>query len=141
LLVPINGRPASDVTASNGAITSGTVAAFKVMSSGTGVSLQPGWTSRDLASPVTPVTVNGVVFALSSGAPANAGTGDLSKSGAPAVLYALDGKTGKELWTSGKTMTSFETEHSFWSANGQIYVGTYDGTIYAFGFAMERNWH
>jgi hypothetical protein len=25
-----------------------------------------------------------------------------------------------------------------WSGTGQVYVGTTDGTVYAFGFAMER---
>jgi len=56
------------------------------------------------------------------------------------VLYALNGVDGKELWTSGTTITSFFPGKSFWSANGQVYVGAFDGTLYAFGFAMERKY-
>jgi len=121
--------------------TANGITALKVVDSGGKPSLQPGWVSRDLVSPVTPLIVNGVVFALSSGRAASA-TGatpaDLAKRSSPAVLYALNGMDGKELWTSGKTITSFFPGKSFWSANGQVYVGAFDGTLYAFGFAMER---
>jgi outer membrane protein assembly factor BamB len=55
-----------------------------------------------------------------------------------AVLYALDGTTGKELWNSGATMTSPLSGRSFWSGNSQLQVGTFDGTIYALGFTVER---
>src|SRR6202021_648601 len=51
-----------------------------------GTSLQPGWTAN-IASPSAPIVVNGVVFTLNSGS-----------ATAPAVLYALDGATGKEIW-------------------------------------------
>jgi outer membrane protein assembly factor BamB len=54
------------------------------------------------------------------------------------VLHAWDGMTGRELWNSGKTIPSSVTSPSFWSGTGQVYVGTSDGTVYAFGFAMER---
>ena len=91
------------------------------------LSLQPGWVSRDLTSPITPIIVNGVVFAMSRGKPAT-----------PAVLYAMSGVDGTELWTSGTTITSHMTGRSFWSATGQVYVGTADNALYAFGFAMER---
>ena len=77
--------------------------------------------------------VNGVVFALSTGRPAAA-----SGRGSAAVLHAYDGATGKALWNSGKTMTAFASPGSFWSALGQTYVGTHDGTLYAFGFLDER---
>lgn len=87
-------------------------------------SLVAGWTASNLASPATPVIVNGVVFVLEQ-RPA-------------AILHAYDGKTGKELWSSGKTMTAPASPGSFWSAFGQIYVGTTDGTLYAFGFTDER---
>jgi len=68
----------------------------------------------------------------------NATAAELAKRSSPAVLFALNGADGKELWTSGKTITSFFPGKSFWSANGQVYVGSFDGTVYAFGFAMER---
>ena len=57
----------------------------------------------------------------------------------PAVLYALDSATGKELWNSGKAITSFVHSAGLWSSDGQVYVATYDSTVYAFGFAMDRH--
>jgi outer membrane protein assembly factor BamB len=69
------------------------------------------------------------------------GAGDPAKVRAdrssPAVLYALDGVTGKELWTSGTTMTSF-ARAGLSAGNGQVYVVTYDNTLYAFGIPMEH---
>jgi outer membrane protein assembly factor BamB len=121
--------------------TANAIMALKVVDNGGQPALEPGWVSRDLASPVTPLIVNGVVFALASGrAAASSATtvADLMKRSSPAVLHALSGVDGRELWTSGKTMTSFFAGKSFWSANGQVYVGAVDGTLYAFGFAMER---
>ena len=121
--------------------TTNAITALKVVDNGGKPSLQPGWVSRDIASPVTPLIVNGVVFTLSSGraaSTAGATAAELAKRSSPAVLYAFSGTDGKELWTSGKTITSFFPGKSFWSANGQVYVGAFDGTLYAFGFAMER---
>ena len=95
-------------------------------------SLEPAWTSTDLTTPATPIIVNGVVFALSTGRP-SAGL-----TGSPAVLYAYDGVSGKALWNSGKSMTTFASPGSYWSALSQVYVGTHDGTVHAFGFLDER---
>ena len=87
--------------------------------------LQRGWVSRNIVAPLTPMIVNGVVFAVSSG-----------KS--PAVLYALDGVTGKELWNSGNTIASFVHSGGLSAGWTQIYLGTHDGTLYAFGFPIEH---
>jgi hypothetical protein len=54
------------------------------------------------------------------------------------VLYALDAATGRELWTSGNTITSFAHRSALWPGIGQIHVATYDNTVYAFGFPLER---
>ena len=75
--------------------------------------------------------MSGVVFAASAGAAASA-------PGTPATIYAFNGSTGKELWNSGKTIVAPLSGQSFWSGSGQVYAGTMDGTVYAFGFAMER---
>ena len=119
------------------------VIAFKVTGDAAHPSLQEGWTSRDLVSPAAPIVVNGVIFALSTGEYIpSAGTTTvaekISKS-VPAVLYAYDGTTGKELWNSVKSMTSFAHSGGLWTSDGQVYVPTFDGTVYAFGFAMERH--
>ncbi|HUP39218.1 MAG TPA: PQQ-binding-like beta-propeller repeat protein, partial [Vicinamibacterales bacterium] len=82
---------------------------------------------RQLVNPRTPIIVNGVVFALASG-----------NTNANAVLYALDPATGKELWSSGTTITS--TASAGMSAGtGQVYVVTSDNTVYAFGIPLAIN--
>jgi outer membrane protein assembly factor BamB len=106
----------------------GQLRAVRLVDRGGRVSLQPGWTSRDLVNPLAPIVVNDVVFTASAG----------SASSTPAVLYAIDGRTGKEVWNSGKTIESFTTGPGFWSSNSQVYVATDDGTVYAFGYTLER---
>jgi len=77
---------------------------------------------------MTPMIVNGVVFAVSSGARSS-----------HAVLYAFDGTSGKELWNSGTTIaTSIPPNGGLSTGNSQIYVGGADGNIYTFGFPMEH---
>jgi outer membrane protein assembly factor BamB len=136
ILASINGRlpsaPQTQVT--NGPITTGGVIAMKLGESAGAISLEPAWTSHDLIAPATPIIVNGVVFALSTGRPAGG-----SGRGAAAVLHAYEGLTGKPLWESGRAMTTFASVDSFWSAMGQAYVGASDGTVYAFGFSDERH--
>jgi hypothetical protein len=133
ILLPIAGRPASGVAATNGEIATGAVMALKLTDAGGALSLEPGWTSHDLAAAATPITVNGVVFTLATGLPAAP-----AGRGAPAVLHAYDGATGRRLWTSDKAMTTYASPASLWTGLGQIYVGARDGTLYAFGFNDER---
>ena len=132
ILVPVSGRP-SGSRATNGAIRTGAVIALRVAEAAGAFSLEPDWTSHDLTTPATPIIVNGVVFALSTGRPAASGG-----TGSPAVLYAYDGVSGKALWNSGQSMTTFASPGSYWSALSQVYVGTHDGAVHAFGFADER---
>ena len=107
--------------------------ALKLAETGGSLSLEPGWTSHNLTAPATPIIVNGVVFALSTGRPA-----PRQGKGTPAVLLRVRRRHGKPLWNSEKAMTTFASPGSFWSAMGQMYVGTHDGTLYAFGFLDER---
>ncbi len=131
IMVPVSGRPVARAT--SGAIRNGAVVAVRVREGNGTYSLEPEWTSSDLTSPATPIIVNGVVFALSTGRAAAAG-----RTGSPAVLYAHDGLSGKALWNSGKAMGATASPGSFWSSLSQVYVGAEDGTIYAFGFVDER---
>ncbi len=124
------------------AATDSAVVAWKAVEQGGGVSLQPGWTSRVLVSPLTPTIINGVVFATSSG---EFRTNDSKVTAAqraarskPAVIYALDGTTGKELWNSGMTIKSFARGNALSGGMGQFYLTTHDGMLYAFGFPMEH---
>jgi hypothetical protein len=132
ILAPVSGRPSGARTV-NGAVRDGAVVALRVRESGGRLSLEPAWASHNLSVPAAPIVVNGVVFALGTGRPTAAGG-----PGSPAMLYAYDGATGRALWNSGKAMTAFASPGSFWSALSQAYVGTNDGTLYAFGFPDER---
>jgi outer membrane protein assembly factor BamB len=100
------------------------VVAWKVVEQDGAVKLQPGWTSPEMTSPATPIVVSDVVFAVSSGA--------------PAVLYALDAVTGREVWNSGSAITG-QVRNGGLSAGGtRVYVATQDGTQYAFSFPIEH---
>jgi hypothetical protein len=132
ILVPVSGRP-SGARVRNGAIRNGCVIALRVAQVNGVFSLEPEWTSGDLTTPATPIIVNGVVFALSTGRPAATG-----RPGSAAVLDAYDGLSGKALWNSGKSISTVASPGSYWSALSQVYVGADDGTVYAFGFADER---
>jgi hypothetical protein len=124
ILLPVSGRLAAGSAAANGPVSAGAVVAVKLTDAGGTLSLEPGWVSHDLSSPATPLIVNGVVFTLAAGA--------------PAVLHAYEGASGKRLWDSGKAMTTSASPGSMWSGLGQIYVGMSDGTLHAFGFNDER---
>ena len=128
ILAPIAGsvNAATRFTSMNGNATNGAIAAFKVVDQGGKPTLQPGWVSRDMTVPQTPTIVNGVVFAVSGGDAQH-----------PAVLYALDGASGKDLWNSGTTMTSYARAGISGGAS-QLYLGTNDSTIYAFGFELVK---
>jgi len=119
-----------------------TIVAWKLADEGGSLSLQPAWTSREMVAPLTPMIINGVAFAVSSGefrsTDASITAAQRAQRSAPAVLYALDGATGKELWNSGKTITSFAHTVTIAGGAGQVYVGTHDGTFYAFGFPIEH---
>jgi outer membrane protein assembly factor BamB len=49
------------------------------------------------------------------------------------VLYALDAQTGKELWSSGDQIASWNHWSGISVANGKVYINTFDNTLYCFG--------
>jgi outer membrane protein assembly factor BamB len=117
------------------------VGAWKLVEQAGKLSLEPGWTSRGMVSPLPPTIINDVVFVTSGG--------DLRWDQGPrpsprvlsssrAVLYALDGITGEELWNSGSLITSSPRGEALSGGVGQIYVGTNTGVLFAFGFPMEH---
>ena len=132
----------------------GGVAAFKLEEAAGKWQLTPAWLSRDMDLAEETVIANGIVFAYSSGVdgtqvvqdvawnePGGPVYGGALSSGAArripngrkAMLYALDGQTGKELWNSGDTITSWNHFSGITVANGRVYIGTWDGMLYAFG--------
>lgn len=126
----------------NGTVTKGAVVAWKIVDKNGALSIEPGWVSRDLVSPLPPTIINGVAFVTSSGEfrtiDGKITAAQRAQRSSRAVLYALDATTGKELWSSGATITSFARGGALSGGVGQIYLGTHDGTIYAFGFPMEH---
>ena len=127
LLIPVTSPlPAGLDAAGNGAVSNGAILGVKLVHHDARFSAQPAWISQNIAAPLTPIVVNGVAF-VASGPP-----------NGPAALYALHGATGKPLWNSEKTIAAPLSGRSFWAGSGHLFVGTRDGTVYAFGFAMER---
>jgi outer membrane protein assembly factor BamB len=143
ILAPTAGamKPAAAPATANGPIANGGIVAYKVVDEGGVLALQPGWTSRDLTSPLARMVVSGVVFAVSSGEYRSPDpkitASQRAQRSIPAVLYALDGATGKELWNSGKAITSFARSGLSGGA-GVVYIPTYDDTLYAFGVPIEK---
>jgi outer membrane protein assembly factor BamB len=100
------------------------------------------------------VIANGIVFAYAAGEDASQVVPDAAwnEPGGPryggglssgpvrrvpgsrkAALYALDGQTGKELWSSGSEIESWNHFSGLTVANGRAYIATYDGVLYCFG--------
>ena len=92
-----------------------------------------------------PIVANGVVFAYGSGEDTDQAAYDIGlaynrqenriKNSTKAVLYALDGQTGKELWNSGDAIASWNHWSGLSVANGRVYISTFDGYQYCFGIA------
>ena len=123
-------------TAANGRIV-----AFKLLEDGEKLSLEPVWQSQDLTSPLAPIVVDGMVFAVSSGeyrgGPPSLSAAQRAQRSVPAVLYVLDAITGKTMWSSGTKITSF-ARGELSAGGGQVYLVTYDNHLYAFGVSLEH---
>lgn len=99
------------------------ILSWKVVEKDGAFSLQSAWTS-EMSAPLVPMVINGVVFAASGGP--------------GAVLHALDGVTGKELWNSGATITTPVRGGTLSGGGSQLYLATQDGTLYVFGYPIEH---
>ena len=144
VLAPSGGTAASSVNfpVTNGTLSNGSITAWKVVDKDGEPALEPGWVSRDMVSPLPPIVVNGVVFAVASGefrgSDSSIGAAERVQRSSPAVLYALDGATGKVLWESGDSIASFAHGMAMSAGGGYVYLVTHDGTLHSFGFAMEH---
>jgi outer membrane protein assembly factor BamB len=142
-LLAASARPASvdRFPVTNGPVANGAITAYRVKAASK-PALEPAWISRDMVSPLPPIVVNGVIFAASSGeyAPGDPSVSNAERArrSSPAVLYAVDAATGKEIWNSGTTMTAFAHGTGLSSSPGQVYLATSDNVIYAFGMPYER---
>jgi outer membrane protein assembly factor BamB len=134
--------------------TGGGVAAFKLEARGGTWRLAPAWLSRDMDLAEEVVIANGLVFTYAAGEDASQTLPDKAwdEPGGPvyggglssgparriptsrrAVLYVLDAQTGRELWSSGSTIQSWNHFSGLTVANGRAYLATFDGVLYAFG--------
>jgi len=104
--------------------SSNAIAAWKIVEQEGAISLQSGWKSRDIPSPLPPMVINGVVFAVSGNA--------------SPVLYAMDATSGKEVWHSGTKIASQVRPGTLSGGGGQVYLGTQDGALYVFGYPLEH---
>ena len=104
--------------------------------------LTPAWISRDMNQAEPPVIANGVVFAYGSGENTAQAFPDVGLDfrmerrmplSTHAMLYALDAQTGKELWSSGDQITTWNHWSGISVANGQVYINDYEGNLYCFG--------
>jgi outer membrane protein assembly factor BamB/mono/diheme cytochrome c family protein len=145
LYVPSWGEPTKDAQfpASYGPVTNGSIMAFQVIPGGDGKPvLKPAWMSSDIAVPDPAVIAGGVLFVLGTGENTQqVKSGDISQiltgreslNSAHAILHALNAATGKELWSSGDTISGWTHFSGIAAADGKVFVTTHDGAVYAFG--------
>ena len=145
VLMPFWGPKHSKFSApiEHGQVVRGAVAAFTLQEQTGGLQLTPAWLSRNMNQADPVVVANGVVFAYGSGEDPTQATADIGLAyntaanriarSTPAVLYALDARTGAELWSSGDLISSFNHFTSLSVANGRVYISTFDGHLYCFG--------
>ncbi len=144
VLMPLWGPPSKDAPAfkySYGNADQGSVMAFEVSldpAKNTPM-LVPTWMSRDMHVPDPPVVANGIVYVLQTGEN-TAQKADAKARSTPvtnAVLYALDGETGQQLYSSEKAIDSWTHFSEPVVAGGNVYVSTWDGRVYAFGLKKK----
>ncbi len=150
LYLPLQGHPSKDSPSfpvTNGPREDGGIIAFEVMSDAGKVSAQPLWSSTNMVMPDPPVVANGVVYALSTGGQAlqnGAKPGDprmpydvsavlRSTPVSNMTLYAYDAVSGKQLWSSGKTLNDWVHFSEPVVALGKVFVVTHDAHVVAFG--------
>jgi mono/diheme cytochrome c family protein len=140
----------------------GSVQAFTVEADASGAPyLQPQWRSLDLKMPDPVAIANGVIYALATGEDATQATVDLitdvnwgpggsildererarRHQGGRATLYALDARTGRQLWSSGDAITDWTHFSMPAVAGGRVFVTTNAGHVYAFGIGEDRGEH
>lgn len=131
-----------DAPIEHGVIKKGAIAAFKMETVDGHVKLVPAWLSRDMNQAEPPLIANKMVFAYGSGENTSQAYPDVGLDfrkerriplSTHAILYVLDAETGKELWSSGKTIPMWNHWTGLGLANGHVYINTYDGILYCFG--------
>lgn len=144
LYVPMGGPPAKsgpEFPLSKGDVSKGSIMAFKVVADArTGnPMLSPAWIAGGFASPEPAVIEDDVVLALSNGENAVQKGGEKKRllNTRPAVLRVLDAHTGKELYNSGTSISSWVHFSGLAVASGKVFVVDHDSNIYCFGLKTK----
>jgi hypothetical protein len=134
---------------SNGPVSGGGVAAFKLDEVRGALQLTPAWVSRDMKRGESVAIANGIVFGYGSGEETQQAWPEKfglqldasirATKGTRATIYALDAQTGRELWSSGDQIHQWNHFTGLTVANGHVYLSTHDGTIYCFGLHGRAN--
>lgn len=126
----------------HGEVKKGAIAAFKMEGDRDNATLVPAWISRDMNQAEPPLIANGMIFAYGSGENTSQAYPDVGLDfrmerrvplSSHVILYALDARDGKELWSSGDQIANWNHFSGIGLANGQVYANTHDGTVYCFG--------
>ena len=108
--------------------TGNSISAFRINEEdGKIASLGRVWRSPKMTSPLPPIVMNGIVFVTAGG-----------NARSNAVLHALDGMTGKQLWDSGDSIRSSASGYNLSAGPSHIYVATDDSSLYSFGIGIEH---
>ena len=110
---------------SNGPVTRGAIAAWRIVTVGGSPAFDGGWISQDLEAPQPPIVVNGVVFATAGG------------QQDPAMLHALDAASGEVLWNDEASLGK-RSAGGLSAGGNEVFVTTLDGGLHSFGFPIEH---
>jgi outer membrane protein assembly factor BamB len=131
----------------------GGVAVLKVQESADKWRLVPAWSFGDIDQGDEAIYSNGILFVNGAGEDTYQANPDqsydepLRKQAAPgtgrsgarianarhAQIFALDAATGKQLWSSGDQIASWNHGSGMTAVNGKAYISTFDGYFYCFG--------
>ena len=145
LYVPMGGPPAAagpKFPITNGDASKGSIMAFRVVADPhtQNPTLEPAWISGGFASPEPLVITADVVLALSNGENPVQKGGEKRRlqNTRPAVLKALDAKTGRELYNSGKSIESWVHFSGLAVADAKIFLVDHNSNVYCFGLAPKK---
>jgi outer membrane protein assembly factor BamB len=162
LYVPVWGTLASTAPhfhKRNGDTPNGSILAFKVESSADGAPcLEPEWVSPNMNLPDALVVANGVVYGLATGENPRQDhilgvthfksmeewkrnlltTEERAQGTHPAVLMALDGRTGKLLYQSGEAMKTWVHFTGLAVTGGRVFAVDHESRLYCFGLQQSR---
>jgi hypothetical protein len=110
-----------------GSTPHGGIMAFRLDDANGKLTLDPVWVSGDMVNPAPPRVANGIVIALAAG--------DASTH---AKLYALNGTTGAELYSSKDQIPTYSQLSGVSVSDGHAFFTDRDNVLYSFGIAVEH---